>query len=89
MKREFHFEFDDESSNRSLTYEAGVDERLAMTAPKGVATLCGSPGGFLVLARILIQMALSDYSNGFHVHLQQDYDPDKHDCLTIMLDRSE
>jgi hypothetical protein len=91
MKREFHFEFDDESRNQALTYEAAADgtDRLMTTVDNGVPTLLGNPSGFLVLARVLIQMALGDYKNGFHLHLQQGYDPEKPDCLTIMLDRTE
>ena len=90
MKHQFHFEFEDESNERVLTYEAcaGGADRLVTTIDKGIPTLCGNPSGFLVLARILIQLAVGDYPNGYHIHLQQEYDPDKPDCLTIMLDRS-
>ncbi|MGA3242116.1 MAG: hypothetical protein ABSG03_38170 [Bryobacteraceae bacterium] len=91
MKREFHFEFEDESSDRALTYEAAADgsDRLTMAISNGVPTLCGNPSGMLVLARILVQMAQGDYANGFHVHLHDNYDPDKPDCLTVILDRTD
>jgi hypothetical protein len=91
MKREFRFEFEDESKDHALTYEAAADDtdRLTTTVENGVPMLSANPSGLLVLARILIQMALGDYENGFHIHLQQGYDPDKPDCLTIVLDRTE
>jgi hypothetical protein len=73
MNREFHLEFDDESSDRDLTYEAAADgsDRLTMTVSNGVPTLWANPSGMLVLARILIQMALGDYTNGFHRSLDE------------------
>jgi hypothetical protein len=83
MKREFHFEFEDESNNRNqgLAYEvADPLSRLTTATDNGV--LCSA------VARILAQIASCDYRNGFRVHIQQNFDLDKPDCLTVMLDRS-
>jgi hypothetical protein len=91
MKREFHFEFEDESNDRNqgLTYEIPDDlTRLTATTDDGTLVLTGNQAGFLVLARILAQMASCDYRNGFHVHIQEDFDVDKPDRLTVVLDRS-
>jgi hypothetical protein len=80
MRREFHFEFEDESINRNegLTYEIPHElSRLTATTDNGALVLTGNQAGFLVLARILAQMASCDYKNGFHFHIREDFDIDK------------
>jgi hypothetical protein len=91
MKCEFRFEFEDESNsrNQALTYEvADPLSRLTTATDNGAFVLTGNQAGFLVLSRILAQIGSCDYRNGFHIHIQQDFDPDKPDRLTVVLDRS-
>ena len=88
--KQFVLEFDEQEAQRQcLTYESAIDDRLQVWVEHGTPVISGNPGGLLVLAKILIQMALSpDYGNGFHVHLAENYDPDRADCLTVMLDKA-
>jgi len=47
--------------------------------------------GMLTLAKLLIQLSLGEYKNGFHIHLRADFTDDaaKPDVLTILLNESE
>jgi hypothetical protein len=43
--------------------------------------------GMLTLAKLLIQLSLGEYKNGFHIHLRADFSDDaaRPDLLTICL----
>jgi len=45
----------------------------------------------LTLAKLLIQLSLGEYKNGFHIHLRDNFSDDaaKPDVLTILLNESE
>jgi hypothetical protein len=89
MKKTFKLEFDEEGAN-TLTYEClAEDERLSTTIENGVPTIYANRSGLITIAKILIKVALGSYANGFHLHIQQNFNEDLPDCLTIMLDSSE
>jgi len=93
-KKEFHIEFDDESAsatgkkNDRLSYEILEDAHLRLELVEGAPFLLGNRSGFLSLARMLVKMGLSEYKDGFHVHLRQDFSGEAElpDALTICLD---
>lgn len=88
MKREFYFEFKDESSESILEYESGLSDRVTTVIERGVPILSANREGLLSLARILIQMAMGSYRNGYHVHVPENFDPDRPECVQVMLDLS-
>lgn len=87
MTLKFEFEFEDESNNDVLTYEAAADgsNSVLSSVENGIPIIYASQAGMLVLARILAQLSLSKYKPGFHVHIQENFDPDKNDCITLVL----
>jgi hypothetical protein len=92
-KRVFHVEFDDQSASTTgkkhdaLSFEVLEDAHLRLEFLEGAPFLWGNRPGFLSLARILIKMGVSDYKEGFHIHLRQDFSGDAElpDALTICL----
>ena len=93
-KKAFHVEFDDESASATgkkhdrISYEILDDAQLRLELVEDAPFLFGNRPGFLSLARMLVKMSLSDYKNGFHVHLRQDFSGDAElpDAVTICLD---
>jgi hypothetical protein len=88
--KSFTYQFRD-SSPRSITYECGETERLITSVEDGVPFVYANRAGMLTLAKLLIQLSLGEYKNGFHVHLRTDFSDDaaKPDVLTILLNESE
>ncbi|MCZ2080649.1 MAG: hypothetical protein LC130_37245 [Bryobacterales bacterium] len=41
--------------------------------------------GMVTMAKLLLKMAHGSYSDGFHVHLHQNFDADEPEVLTIVL----
>jgi hypothetical protein len=86
----FTYQFRD-NSPRSITYECGDTERLTTSVEDGVPFVYANRAGMLTLAKLLIQLSLGEYKNGFHIHLRADFTDDaaKPDVLTILLNESE
>jgi hypothetical protein len=92
MRKRFEFEFDDESAAVTgerydrITFPRNVGgESLNVEVIDGSPTVIGNRDGLLKLAKILVQMALSDYQDGFHLHLYQDFNAYRPDALTVAL----
>lgn len=86
MKKQYHFEFEDESSSGVLEFESDLSARLNMEVVEGVPFLYANREGMLTLAKILIQMSLATYWHGYHVHLSKNFEPNGPECLCVMLD---
>ena len=86
----FSFEFEDHSP-RSITYEISEAERLNTSVEGGIPFVYANREGMLALAKLLIQLSLGDYKNGFHIHLRPDFSDDagQADVLTIVLNESQ
>jgi len=81
----FKFEFEEEKANR-LTYECSLDEseQLETSVGNGVPFIYLNRSAMLTMAKILIKMANGAYSNGFHLHLHKDFNPDAPDALVLL-----
>ena len=88
MKKTFKYEFEDESQNSTISYEidGNVAEKLVVEIESGTPILYGNKQAFLLLAKIFSKLSLSDYENGFHIHLNVDLDTDNFETLRIVLD---
>lgn len=86
----FSYQFEDHSP-RSIKYEVCETERLSTSVEGGVPFLYANREGMLTLARLLVQMSLGEYADGFHLHLRPDFSDDagKHDVLTIVLNKGQ
>ena len=91
MKRRFELEFDDESQTNTISFEHHelVNEKFTVRVEAGVSVLYANREALLVLGRTLIKMAICPYQDGFHVHLEQDFDGDKPEVLRVIIDDTE
>jgi hypothetical protein len=81
MKKTFVFEFEDGSAkatgNRwdgmSMSYADGDHTLHVSSEVDGIPTISGNSSGLISLGRLLIQMGMSEYQDGYHVHVYQDF----------------
>jgi hypothetical protein len=86
VKRTFNYEFTD-TSPRTMRFDYAGSQGEVLKAEASTdhgLTVFVNRGAALVLARVFAQLAVSDYHNGFHVHLREDLDADKPEQLTIV-----
>jgi hypothetical protein len=91
MKRRFEFEFEDESKINTISFEycEAVDEKFSVLVEDGVSVLYANRSALVALAKTFIKMAQCPYPEGFHVHLEEDFDGDKPEALRVILNETE
>jgi hypothetical protein len=91
VKRRFEFEFEDESQTNTISFEYNelVNEKLTVSTEEGVSVVYANREALLVLGKTLIKMAICAYQDGFHIHLEQDFDGDKPEALRVIIDETE
>jgi hypothetical protein len=82
----FQYEFEQNQHN-SISYEYSLeeDEKFDLSMLDGAPFLHLSRSGMLMLARILIKLAHGDCDDGFHVHLNKDFNEGLPERLVIGL----
>lgn len=86
--------FSDGSANATGARNDGIsmsfsgDELLHSLDVDGVHFISGNRAGLVRLGELLIQMGLSEYKNGFHLHIREDFDSDKAEILIIGLENA-
>ncbi len=87
MKRKFEFEFTDCPSKAEITfdYNAEMDEEMEVVIEQGTTIMYANRQAYLALAKAFIRMALSEYPDGFHFHLGQNFDGDREDAMRFHL----
>jgi hypothetical protein len=91
MGKRFVYEFED-TSPRSLRidYDDTDDEVLRVqVSPDFGVMLTVNQHGAMVLARILAQYATCDFQDGFHLHLNEDFDAAKAEILLLSFQADE
>ena len=83
------FEYDDLLSEK-LRYDDLLSEKLRVE-DLGTETPARilNRSGMLTLAKLLIKMALGDYSDTFHLHLNSDFDGDQDEVIIVALTRDD
>lgn len=84
-EKKFEYEFKDESP-RGITFEYDEsmgDESLEVIKTEDQVGIHLNKAGCLVLAKALIKMAYCDYEEGFHFHLNEDFDGEKPQVLWV------
>jgi hypothetical protein len=85
MSQRFVYEFADERANTiHFDYSPDGDEQLSTAIENGTPVIYANPSGLLTLAKLLVKMSVGPHSNGFHVHLRENFDADQVECLTVM-----
>ena len=87
MKKEFKFEFEDESTNNKISYDYNyeVEEEFKVSIENGVPVVYGNKSAYEFLAKAFIKMSKGDFKNGFHVHLNTDFDADEEEAIRFVL----
>ena len=89
-QRSFKFEFEDRSPKSPIIYDTEGADRLRTSVEGGVPFVWANRAGMLALAKLLVQISMGEYKEGFHIHLRSDFsgDASQADVLTILLDES-
>jgi hypothetical protein len=89
-QKHFTFDFEDRSPKSPIIYEGDGAEHLRTSVEGGVPFIFANRAGMLALAKLLIQLSMGEYKQGFHIHLRSDFSGDaaKPDALTILLNES-
>ena len=87
MNYKFEFEFVDESSNNSISfeYDRDIEEKMQVDIENSIPVLYVNRSALLCLAKTFIKMAICNYSKGFHVHFRKDFDADRPETLRCVL----
>lgn len=86
MAKTFSYTFEQEQSNHlSLDYSPEGDEKLRVEVGSGTTTIYLNRPAMITLAQALIKIAEGNYSQGFHLHLREDFNADLPDALTVIL----
>lgn len=90
MKREFNYQFEDESNNSTISfeYDEDVEECLSVKIENGVPVLYANKTAFNLLAKTFAKLSLGNYQDGFHLHLNKDFDAGEPESMRIVLDNS-
>jgi hypothetical protein len=68
------YEFEEAQPNTiNFEYSPNADERLSTVIENGCPIPYLNRSGLLTLAKLLIKMSLGPYTDGFHVHLSEDF----------------
>ena len=91
MKKEFKYNFEDESKKSviSFDYDEEIEEKLVIKIEEGIPVLYGNKQAFLLLSKTFSKLSLCDYEDGFHLHIDTDFNSDNTEALRIVLDNSE
>ena len=88
-KHQFNYEFIDESENSSISYEYSeeFDEQLCVKIEDGVPVLYANKSALGLLAKTFLKLSMCDYKEGFHLHLNSDFDADEPEAIRVILER--
>jgi len=86
MKKTFNYSFEDESAESTISFDyEDVEEKLNVVVENGVPVLYGNKSAFLLLAKTFSKLSLGSYKDGFHVHLNTDFDSDLEEVIRVVL----
>ena len=86
MKRKFEFEFEDQSPKTiSFEYCEALEEKMSVVVESGVPVIYANRSALLFLAKTLAKMGMCEYEDGFHIHLNTDFDSDKPEALRVVI----
>ncbi len=91
MKKQLLFEFEDGSAKATgdrwdgMSTDYYLGDELLKVSGRGdtVPFISGNSSGLIALGKFLIQIGMSEYRDGFHVHLYEDFDADKPEILIV------
>jgi hypothetical protein len=89
MNKTYSIAFSDGSAKATGARHDGIsisylgDEQVRRLEVNGLPFISGNTAGLVKLGELLIQIGLSDYKSGFHLHIREDFDERKDEILII------
>ena len=72
----------------STDYYSGNEILKIFGGGETVPFISGNSAGLVTLGKYLIQIGMSEYKDGFHVHISEDFDSDKPEILVVGVNNS-
>ena len=90
MKNLFNYEFEDESeySKISFEYDEEIEEKLTVKIEGNIPVLYGNKQAFLLLAKTFSKLSLGNYKDGFHLHINTNFEADEAEAIRVVLENS-
>jgi len=84
--KKFIVDCQDEGPN-TLSYEVDESATLSVEIDDGSAVLVVNKPAAECLASIFARLATGSYENGFHLHVEENFDPDSGEALRVLFSR--
>jgi hypothetical protein len=96
MTKRLIFDFEDGSANAtgnrydgmSTNYYSGDEVLKISGGGDTLPFIAGNSSGLVTLGKFLIQMGMSEYRDGFHIHIHEDFNEDKPETLIVGINNS-
>ncbi len=96
MKKQFIFEFEDGSAKSTgqrwdgmtTDFYSGDEVLQVLGGADAVPFISGNSAGLIALGKFLIQIGMSNYRDGYHVHIYEDFNADKSEIMAIGVNNS-
>ncbi len=87
MKKSYLLEYEDESSESKISfeYDENIEEALKVKFENGVPVVYANKTGLKLLGDTLTKMHFSNYTEGFHIHMREDFEADGPEVLRIVI----
>ena len=84
----FQYAVEKLAHRRQVVFECsdGSNEQLRVENVEGVPSIIANKAGILALARLLITLGAAGHSEGFRLHVRQDFDGDRQEVLRIRVE---
>jgi hypothetical protein len=87
----FQFEVEREARKKQIVFEyvEHSNEQLRVELIDGMPQIVANQAGMLALAKLLVTIGAGFHSEGFLLHLRQDFDGDRNEVLRLQLEQTK
>ncbi len=86
----FQFEVEKESRKKQIVFEyvERSDEQMRVEIVDGMPQIVANQAGMLALAKLLVTIGAGFHSEGFLLHLRQNFDGEQQEVLRLQLEQT-
>lgn len=87
MNKKFEFEFIDQSSENTISfeYDDDIEEEIDVQVYNERLFLYANRQAFFALAKAFIKMAMGNYKDGFHIHIRKNFEANQPEIICCVL----
>jgi hypothetical protein len=87
----FQFEVEKESRKKQIVFEyvERSDEQMRVEIVDGMPQIVANQAGMLALAKLLVTIGAGFHSEGFLLHLRQNFDGEQQEVLRLQLEQTK